>query len=81
MCKSFLLVILAFVAVGALQGSWNKMVDNVKYQSSSVSNLRMANAFLSPSVITRQKRDEVMNDPFESPSALVNGGAGTQECK
>ena len=79
--KAFLILIATLVAVSALQGQWARVVQKVRnYRSESIS-LRMVNAFESPSVITRQKRDEVMNDPFESPSALINGGAGTKESK
>ena len=74
-------LIASLVAVSALQGQWAGVAHKVGHCRRKSISLRMANAFESPSVITRQKRDEVMNDPFESPSALINGGAGPEESK
>ena len=79
-CKA-LLRIVSLAAVSALQGQWARVVNKVRHRSSRATSLSMVNAFASPSVITRQKRDEMMSDPFESPAALINGGAGTQESK
>lgn len=80
--NSFRSIALALVIalVGGFQGRWSSLGRSM-LRIGSRDRLEMANAFTSPSVITRQKRDEVMNDPFDSPSALINGGSGTVECE
>ena len=76
----FLIAILAAAVVSGFQGRWSSLARSM-LRIGSRDRLEMANAFASPSVITRQKVDEVMNDPFASPSALINGGAGNENCK
>lgn len=75
--------LIALVAVAVIHGFQSRLGTATRtiLRQGSREKLAMANAFLSPSVITRQKRDEVMNDPFDSPSALINGGAGGEKCK
>ena len=76
----FLIVLVVIALINGFKSKWSaKMGFSLRKRSQG--KLMMANAFASPSVITRQKRDEVMNDPFESPSALINGGTGNEKCK
>jgi hypothetical protein len=79
--RKLLIFVVALACVSGFQARWGGSELKSCIRTGGRERVQMANAFLSPSVITRQKRDEVMNDPFDSPSALINGGTGKEASK
>ena len=67
--RMILQLIILYMTVG-FQSHLGKCKQNIL----SKGKFATSNAFDSPCVIKRRNRDESMNDPFESPSAFINGG-------